>query len=149
MNKDSSRRIHPTMDSDFFFLSGEHLSFWLGSWNALLAMQLRAALIVNVWLPEGRFAGQKLWGTYLRCWFSYRKNVLWIIYFGMVSFIFQLKEKVERDRGEENAQPDQTDYAGSVSVKCTLLPPYWWDQKSDTSGKVSESEGNLAFCLQT
>lgn len=71
------------------------------------------------------------------------------MYFGMASFIFQVKENVERDKREENAQANQTDYTRAVGAKCTPLPLYWWDQKSDTSGKFSESEGNLASCLQS
>lgn len=46
------------------------------------------------------------------------------MYFGMANFIFQVKENVERDKREEDAQANQTDYTGAVGAKCTLLPPY-------------------------
>lgn len=46
------------------------------------------------------------------------------MYFGMVNFIFQVKENVERDKREENAQANQTDYTRAVGAKCTPLPLY-------------------------
>lgn len=43
------------------------------------------------------------------------------MYFGMASFIFEVKENVERDKREENVQANQTDYTRAVGAKYT--PP--------------------------